>query len=103
MKSKNVIFVSLLPFLLHGSCTSKRQLSFLGKDWFVSNHYAEIIDTDSLYCFTLNQELVDSETPLIGKTDSEYLTPTMVEYLQEVLKLSRVENGEIMLFAHHSC
>ena len=99
MKPQNIIFVSLMSILLLGGCASKQQLSFSGKDWFVSNHYAEIMDTDSIYRFTLNQDLVDSETPLIGKEESDYLTPAMVEYLQEILKLSRVENGEIMFYA----
>ena len=98
MKLRNLIFFSLLSLLLLAGCTTKQQLSFSGKDWFVSNHYAEIMDTDSLYRCTLNKELVDSETPLIGKSDSEYLTPAMVEYLREILKLSRVENGEILLY-----
>ncbi|MCH5226203.1 MAG: hypothetical protein J1F16_00070 [Muribaculaceae bacterium] len=99
MKTKLHIIISTLFLLFLAGCASKRQLSFSGKDWFLSNHYAEIIDTDSLYRFTLNKELVDSETPLIGKSDSEYLTPAMIEYLKEILKLSRVENGEIMFFA----
>ena len=99
MKSYNITFVSFLSILLLGGCASQQQLSFSGKDWFVSNHYAEIMDTDSLYRFTLNQELVDSETTLIGKSESEYLTPAMVEYLQDILKLSRVDNGEILFYA----
>ena len=99
MKLLNLIFNSLLFILLLTGCVSKRQLSFSGKDWFVSNHYAEIMDTDSVYRFTLNQELVDSETPLIGNKESANLTPAMVEYLQEILKLSRVENGEIIFYA----
>ena len=99
MKLKNLLFFYLLSLLLLVGCASKQQLSFLEKDWFVSNHYAEIMDTDSLYRFTLNKELVDSETPLIGKSDSEYLTPAMIEYLREILKLSRVENGEIIFYA----
>lgn len=99
MKPQNLIFVFLLSILLLTGCASQQQLSFSGKDWFVSNHYAEIMDTDSLYSFTLNQELVDSETPLIGKSESEYLIPAMVEYLQDILKLSRVDNGEILFYA----
>ena len=47
MKLKNIIFFYLLSLLLLAGCASKQQLSFLGKDWFVSNHYAEIMDTDT--------------------------------------------------------
>ena len=97
---RNVILVwGALCLLILSGCASQQQLSFSGKDWFVSNHYAEIMDTDSLYSFTLNQELVDSETPLIGKSESEYLTLAMVDYLQDILKLSRVDNGEILFYA----
>lgn len=81
------------------SCSSPHPLVFSGKDWFVSNHYAEIIDTDSIYRFTLNYELVDSETPLIGKKESPLLSPAMAEYLQDVLKIARVDNGEILFYA----
>lgn len=98
MKLRNLIFFSLLSLLLLAGCTSQRQLLFSGKDWFVSNHFAEILDTDSLYRFTLNKELVYSETPLIGKAESAYFSHAMGEYLQEILKLSRIENGEILLY-----
>ena len=57
------------------------------------------MDTDSIYRFTLNHDLVDSETPLIGKETSEYLTPSMYQYMQEILKLSCIENGKIIFYA----
>lgn len=99
MKLKKIIIPNLLPLVLLGGCASKQQLSFLGNEWFVSNHYAEIMDTDSLYRFTLYQDLVDSETPLIGKEESPFLTPAMYEYLQDILKLSQIENAKIFFYA----
>lgn len=99
MKSRNIILGVLMVILPLTSCAPKLQLTFLEKDWFVSNHFADILDTDSLYRFTLHQNLVDSETPLIGRSDSEYLSPAMIDYLKETLQLSQVENGKILFYA----
>lgn len=99
MKPQKVIIISLLAVLILTGCASQERITFAGKDWFVSNHYAEIMDTDSLFAFTFNNELVDSETPLIGKEDSPFLTKNVDDYLRDVLKLSEIKNAEILFYA----
>lgn len=100
---KHKIIIPLLFLMLVTGCSATRQLSFSEKDWFVSNHYAEIMDTDSLYRFTFNKELVDSETPLIGKAASSYFSRDMADYLREILKLARIDGGEILFYAPQYC
>lgn len=99
MKSKTSILVTLLALLFLSGCVSGQQLTFSGREWFVSNHNAEIRDTDSMYRFSLYKELVDSETPLIGRIEFCFLSPAMKEYLQIILKLSQIKNGEILFYA----
>ncbi|WP_289705865.1 hypothetical protein [Bacteroides acidifaciens] len=99
IKTITYLAMSLLA-LFTLSCSGLKPVAMSGKEWSISNYYGQAIDKDSTFCFSFwHNTLVDKDTPLIGSEDSLRRNPELYKYAQEILRLSRLENAEVLLYA----
>lgn len=92
-------FLNLTVCMVLLSCSSLKPIQMAEDSWRISNHYGQAVNSDSTYCFSFGNTLVESEMPLIGRTELLSVQPKMYSYLQKVLKLARLEGSRVLFFA----
>lgn len=87
--------VVLLLFVL-SSCSASRQFRFSNNDWKIQERTGYIVSTDSVYCFTIGENISSNDISIIGS--SSPINDCQRKYLNQICKSSKVKIDSILCY-----
>ncbi len=96
---QTLFFISVIFLLCISSCSTMKPVNYADREWRISNHYGQIIDTDTTYRMTIGRGLVYVDQPIISCADSAAKYPGMERFVADILHTAGLESDELLFYA----
>lgn len=97
-KFSNILITGLLAILVSG-CNSPGPVNYANREWHISSHYGQIIDSDTTYRMTFGNVLAAVDQPIISCADSAAKYPGMDRFIADILHTAGLENDEVLFYS----
>lgn len=97
MKSIQLFFVTLLPFLI-SSCSSSRTWTMANINWLVNDTTHYLHDKDLKWVFDPNSNMVSADSPIYGSDIKLNAYPDLKDYLSEVINDVHLPIDSVFLY-----
>lgn len=99
MKKLNSILITGLLTILAGGCNPLGPVNYANREWHISSHYGQIIDSDTTYRMTFGNVLAAVDQPIISCADSAAKYPGMDRFIADILHTAGLENDEVLFYS----
>ena len=71
----------------------------LESDWMISDINGLILNEDTTYCLSFGNDLIPDNLRIIGHADTLSSNPSMYKYVQDLLRISHLDDAKVLFFA----